>query len=137
MSNERIDLTQFEKITQGKWELIDTPIGGIVIGVRDGTKAYRPVITFTERMGKEVRKIERDVADMNAIASVPEFIAELKRCYKQIDLLTKAFMMAGNAGCYMTICEECDTVHLYDEHCPFICEYCGEISCECPTSEEE
>ena len=81
MSNERIDLTQFEKITQGKWELIDTPIGGIVIGVRDGTKAYRPVLTFTERMGKEVRKIERDVADMNAIASVPEFIAELKRCY--------------------------------------------------------
>jgi len=65
-----------------------------------------------------------------------EILAELRRCYKQIDLLRKAFMMAGNAGCYMTICEECDDVHVYDyDQCPFICEYCGEKGCECPTSE--
>ena len=37
--------------------------------------------------GDQVKKIERDVADMNAIASVPELIAELKRCYELIDEL--------------------------------------------------
>ena len=62
-------------------------------------------------------------------------IAELKRCYKRIDLLKKAFMMAGDLGCYMTMCEECDDVHTLDDECPFICEYCGEKGCECPTSE--
>jgi len=73
--------------------------------------------------------------DVAAITLLPELIAELKRCYKQIDLLRKAFMMAGNAGCYMTICEECDDVHTLDDECPFVCEYCDEKTCECPTSE--
>ena len=45
-------------------------------------------------------------------------IAELKRCYKQNDLLTKAFMMAGQFGCYMSICEECDDIHTPDDECP-------------------
>jgi len=64
-----------------------------------------------------------------------ELLDELQRCYKQNDLLTKAFMMAGNNGCYMTMCEECDDVHIYDDECPFVCEYCGEKKCECPASE--
>jgi hypothetical protein len=79
MSNERIDLNQFEAITKGKWEVIDTPAGGIDIGVRLWNNGgHNPVVTFTQRMGEQVRKIERDVADMNAIAAVPELIAELK-----------------------------------------------------------
>lgn len=77
MSNERIDLNQFEAITKGKWEVIDTPAGGIDIGVRHNG-GHSPVVTFTQGMGEQVRKIERDVADMNAIAAVPELIAELK-----------------------------------------------------------
>jgi hypothetical protein len=77
MSNERIDLNQFEAITKGKWEVIDTPAGGIDIGVRH-SGGHSPVVTFTQGMGEQVRKIERDVADMNAIAAVPELIAELK-----------------------------------------------------------
>jgi len=77
MSNERIDLNQFEAITKGKWEVIDTSAGGIDIGVRHNG-GHSPVITFTQGMGEQVRKIERDVADMNAIAAVPELIAELK-----------------------------------------------------------
>ena len=85
MSN-RIDLTQFEEITKGTWEVIDTPNGRIDIGVRQGG-GYSPVVTFTEGMAKQVRNIPRDVADMNAIAAVPELIAELKRCYEKLDNL--------------------------------------------------
>jgi len=77
MSKEMIDLNQFEAMTNGKWEVIDTPAGGIDIGVRHNG-GHIPVVTFTQGMGEQVRKIERDVADMNAIAAVPELIAELK-----------------------------------------------------------
>jgi hypothetical protein len=78
MTDERIDLNQFEAITKGKWEVIDTPAGGIDIGVRH-SGGHSPVVTFTQGMGEQVRKIERDVADMNAIAAVPRLIAELER----------------------------------------------------------
>ena len=115
MSN-RIDLTQFEKITAGEWSIIRN---GNRIDIGVGTSsAYSPIITFTAELAEVVMGIERDVADMNAIAAIPNLIAELKRCYKQNDLLTKAFMMAGNNGCYMTMCEECDDVHTPDDECP-------------------
>ena len=78
---KRIDLTQFDAITKGDWELIDTPNGGIDIGVRQAG-GHNPVVNFTQSMGAQVRNISRDVADMNAIAAVPKLIAELKRCYE-------------------------------------------------------
>jgi len=84
---ERIDLDQFNEITKGKWEVIETPGGRIDIGVKVGRCAHQPVITFTEKMSKVAKQIPRDVADMNAIASVPELIAELRRCYELIDEL--------------------------------------------------
>ena len=88
MSN-RIDLTQFEEITKGTWEVIDTPNGRIDIGVRQGG-GYSPVVTFTEGMAKQVRNIPRDVADMNAIAAVPELIAELN---EKLDNVMKRLTM--------------------------------------------
>ena len=119
MSN-RIDLTQFEGMFEG-----DHP-----------KHLFEEVEKRFEDGGVRTTPLYLDPQYVNAITLLPDLIAELKRCYKQIDLLTKAFMMAGNAGCYMTICEECDDVHVYDyDHCPFICEYCGEKGCECPTSE--
>ena len=90
MSNERIDLTQFDAITKGDWEVIDTPNGGIDIGVRQ-SGGHSPVVTFTQSMGEQVKQIERDVADMNAIAAVPELIAELKRCYEHEKALLNEF----------------------------------------------
>lgn len=96
MSNERIDLTQFEKITQGDWEVILLPGGGIDIGVRYTNHGHKPVVNFTQRMAEQVQQIERDVADMNAIASVPEFIAELKRCYEELDEIEYRLEMAEN-----------------------------------------
>ena len=44
-------------------------------------------------------------------------IAELKRMYKQERLLMKAFMLAGEFGCYLTICEDCDDVHIEGVEC--------------------
>ena len=83
MSN-RIDQTQFDAITKGQWEVIDTPGGGIDIGVRQ-SGGHSPVVTFTQSMGKQVKQIPRDVADMNAIAAVPDLIDELKRRYEELD----------------------------------------------------
>ena len=85
MNNERIDLTQFDAITKGDWEIVDLPGGGIDIGVRYTNHGHRPVVNFTQRMGEQIRDIPRDVADMNAIAAVPDLIAELKRCYRVIE----------------------------------------------------
>ena len=86
---KRIDLTQFDAITKGDWELIDTPNGGIDIGVRQAG-GHNPVVNFTQSMGAQVRNISRDVADMNAIAAVPKLIAELKRMYAREDELLDA-----------------------------------------------
>lgn len=84
MSN-RIDLTQFEKITAGEWSIIRN---GNRIDIGVGTSsAYSPIITFTAELAEVVMKIERDVADMNAIAAIPNLLAELKRCYEEIDAL--------------------------------------------------
>ena len=86
MSN-KIDLTQFDEITKGTWEVIELPGGGIDIGVRYTNHGHKPVVNFTQRMGEQVKQIERDVADMNAIAAVPNLLAELKKCYREIDEL--------------------------------------------------
>ena len=87
MSN-RIDLTQFEKITAGEWSIIRN---GNRIDIGVGTSsAYSPIITFTTELAEMVMKIERDVADMNAIASIPNLLAELKKCYAKEDELLKA-----------------------------------------------
>lgn len=98
-------MTQFEGITKGAWEVIELPGGGIDIGVRYTNHGHKPVVNFTQRMGEQVKQIERDVADMNAIAAVPKLIAELKRCYERIDALET--VVAGIA------CVEC----LSDDGC--------------------
>ena len=91
MSN-KIDLEQFEGITKGKWSIIRNG-GRIDIGV--GTPdSYSPIITFTESLAKQVMTIDRDVADMNAIAAVPELIAALKESYERIDELKEHLLAA-------------------------------------------
>ena len=138
--NNRIDLTLYEGHTKG--DPNDNPDSWRVVGdgyVMNGTSPQPRYIGYIRHSNFApdipAKREPLSEADANLIADGPLLLAELKRCYKQIDLLTKAFMMAGNAGCYMTICEECDDVHTLDDECPFICEYCGEKSCECPASE--
>tara|TARA_R110000744_G_C19287972_1_gene554364 strand:+ start:246 stop:464 length:219 start_codon:yes stop_codon:yes gene_type:complete len=60
----------------------------------------------------------------------------LKDSHKREELLMKAYIMAGDFGCHMTICEECDAVHTEDFECPLVCENCGENDCECEDEEE-
>jgi hypothetical protein len=93
MTNERIDLSQYDGITEGKWEVIDTPGGGIDVGVKHSHNSHSPVITFTQRLADVVRKSERDTADLQAIADIPILIAELERCYRLIDDLQEESML--------------------------------------------
>lgn len=93
VNSGRIDLSRFSGITEGKWEIIDTPGGGIDVGVKHGRHepcAHQPVITFTQRLANIVRKSERDMADLRAIAAVPELISELKKMYAREDELLDA-----------------------------------------------
>ena len=91
----RIDLSLFSGITTGKWEIIDTHSGGIDVGVRTGRYqskgvGHTPVITFTRSLAHVVRKSERDMADLQAIAAIPDLISELKKCYETIDVLSES-----------------------------------------------
>lgn len=97
---DRIDLTQFEGKTEGKWEIIDTSNGGIDVGVRHGNAGHSPIITFTQRLANMVRNSHRDVADLNVIAAAPELIAELKKMYAREDELLDALRI---------IKEDCET----------------------------
>ena len=64
MSNERIDLTQFEAI--GEWEVEKRPDGGYAI-----------------KTGRDNFSLQ----EAETIAKLPTLIAELKRCYEEIDRL--------------------------------------------------
>ena len=90
VNSGRIDLSRFSGMTEGKWEIIDTPNGGIDVGVRDGANAHSPVITFTQRLADMVRKSPRDMADLEAIAMLPELIKALAKMYAREDELLYA-----------------------------------------------
>jgi len=64
MSNERIDLTQFEGIKE--WEVEKRPDGGYAI-----------------KTGRDNFSLE----EAETLAKLPTLIAELKRCYEEIDYL--------------------------------------------------
>ncbi len=92
---KRIDLSEFDAITKGEWRIIrnTNAVGGIDIGAVDPAMpdtGYRPVVQFTAQFGDQVMQIERDVADMKAIAAVPRMIAELKRMYAREEELLDA-----------------------------------------------
>lgn len=80
MSNKRIDLTQFTGITPGPWKWDD--------GILCNDEATHPDY---DTKGVDVLDMflnsEATNEDANAIAKVPELIAELKKCYERIDYL--------------------------------------------------
>ena len=90
VNSGRIDLSHFSAMTEGKWEIIDTPNGGIDVGVRHGANAHSPVISFTQRLADMVRKSPRDMADLEAIAMLPELIKALAKMYAREDELLDA-----------------------------------------------
>tara|TARA_B100000614_G_C14230381_1_gene362137 strand:- start:227 stop:574 length:348 start_codon:yes stop_codon:yes gene_type:complete len=81
MSNERIDLTQFEEITKGTWEVKEPehPHYGVI--------RIHPCSATVRRYQRDWKTEEAWYANAKAIAAVPDLIAELKRCYEEIDAL--------------------------------------------------
>jgi hypothetical protein len=125
MSNEsenRIDLTRFKGLTKGEWvyEEVVKGTGWVATLMIPHTGADTPehphglpypVASVTEHDYHLTR------SDIKAMASVPDLIAELKRCYDLIDV------MQGNVP-YVEHCEDCGATDGGEAEG---CDYCGII----------
>ena len=120
MSNERIDLTQFERLPKKmeiKWH--EHPLYGarylVQISEPKTPWAVGSIAPDYEPHGVYAKdKIEQEkMAKM--FASTPDLIAELKRCYEILDRIPKDILTNSP-------CEECNTVRIgyYDNN---ICEH--------------
>ena len=81
MSNERIDLTQFEGHTKGNWCIDD---GNLMI------KTDELWIRLSEAYCDDGTTEDEDAINKKLMVSGPDLIAELKRCYEKIDWLQQA-----------------------------------------------
>jgi len=84
MSNKRIDLTQFEGMSEGKWE----HDGGAIYA--EEAERNNPIIAEYPSWNYNVKDNDglltvEDHCNLIAMAAVPDLIAELKRCYERID----------------------------------------------------
>ena len=100
MSNERIDLTQFDGIMNIDW-LFDEQL---IVGegeYRFTLNEYTDLIDMPEEHIKEwEEKLEPIWGSLvNGVSELPNLIAELKRCYEKIDWLQQvADLAADNIG---------------------------------------
>tara|TARA_S200002703_G_C3651930_1_gene200117 strand:+ start:55 stop:366 length:312 start_codon:yes stop_codon:yes gene_type:complete len=97
--NNRIDLTQFEEITKGTWEVTEPE------WPHYGVMHIAPCSATVRRYQNDGRSEESWYANAKAIAAVPELIAELKRCYEEIDKL-RGYLRVWSPIADLTI-EEC------------------------------
>ena len=86
MNNERIDLTQFEGMSEGKWE----HDGGAIYA--EEAERNNPIIAEYPSWNYNVKDNDglltvEDHCNLIAMAAVPDLIAELKRCYEELDRL--------------------------------------------------
>ena len=81
MSNKRIDLTQFEEITKGKWQWF-TGDGKKGLALFPSVEENDDILLWDE---SDPLAANQYTANAEAIAAVPDLIAELKRCYEEID----------------------------------------------------
>ena len=101
MSN-RIDLTQFEGMTKGPWRWDNDDYG-----------AY--VFTDNGEDGLQIASIESgEDNDASAIAKLPTLIAELKRCYEQLDAVKHEVENCSECGGHR---EEEGTFHYCQNYC--------------------
>ena len=128
MSNERIDLTQFEGISPAKeWGLV-YPERPQRTSVRTGDGLYYPHCRADDI---EVRR-----ANMALMAAAPDLLAELKRCYEEIDNLLKQecrlIDIAERGGAWEGNFDYSDINEKYGA-----CQSCGSIPSGCcePASE--
>lgn len=81
MSNKRIDLTQFEGITKGKWQWF-TGDGKKGLALFPSVEENDDILIWDE---SDLLAANQYTANANAIAAVPDLLAELKRCYRVIE----------------------------------------------------
>ena len=81
MSNERIDLTQFEGISKGKWQWF-TGDGKKGLALFPSVEENDDILLWDE---SDPLAANQYTANAEAIAAVPDLIAELKRCYEALD----------------------------------------------------
>ena len=86
MSNERLDLTQFEN-----FEHFET-----APWVVSPEEAQVVIIPANHESMEEMRLYTGSMTNSMAIAKVPELIAELKKCYEKIDWLQQAADLAAD-----------------------------------------
>lgn len=92
MNNERIDLTQFERMISGPWRIE-------WIHGADTENEEPSAVIQTEDYGTIAQTFYRDwdkpyEATTKAIAAVPDLIAELKKCYEELDSLPTRWQMS-------------------------------------------
>lgn len=92
MNNERIDLTQFERMISGPWRIE-------WIHGADTENEEPSAVIQTEDHGTIAQTFYRDwdkpyEATTKAIAAVPDLIAELKKCYEELDSLPTRWQMS-------------------------------------------
>ena len=104
MSNERIDLTQFEGITKGKWQWF-TGDGKKGLALFPSVEENDDILIWDE---SDPLAANQYTANANAIAAVPDLIAELKRCYKLLDDADNAMSRYGDEEEHQDIDNVCD-----------------------------
>ena len=110
MSNERIDLTQFEgTIAEGKWhEHIYEPkedgyerVASVMV-----SGVIAPPYTLQTNEGHTFATVEMGdlTAHLPLFLMVPDLIAELKKCYEEIDFL-KENVIEEDGLCWIATCK--------------------------------
>ena len=84
MSNKQIDLTPFEGMTEGPWISEEWDEGKILGPISERHNNSHPVVAVVGDGWWGDMMVECN-ANKRAMAAVPELIAELKRCYEEID----------------------------------------------------
>ena len=114
MSNERINLTQFEgTIAEGKWhEHIHEPKEDGYERVADimVSGVVAPPYTLQTNEGHTFVTVEMGdlTAHLPLFMMVPDLIAELKRCYEEIDRLRRATNVLDEYGIAAKLLGEVD-----------------------------
>ena len=86
MEKERIDLNQFEGITEGPWGYNTDDDGWTLATIheRDNPDRDEFIVLMRKPNGDPLLTMN---PNLSAITMVPDLIAELKRCYEQMDWL--------------------------------------------------
>ena len=103
--NKRIDLTQFEGMTKGPWHFAGA-FGGMML-----VTAYPHDMIVRQNGEGDCRLRLGEINspyDGEAIAQLPDLIAELKRCYEELDKWTNyaTYVENVNMDCHQDACAE-------------------------------